>query len=74
MTAELRVLVEFRCSVGGIEKLIDRQFKTIRQLQKSISEVKGKPLIMKRYELKVEQFTSDAQVLTHNEPNSEVLG
>jgi len=55
----------------GIENLIDRQFKTIRQLQKSIAEVEAKPLIMKRLALQVEQLTRDAQVLTHDDTNLE---
>ena len=58
----------------GIENLIDRQFKTIRQLQKSIAEVEAKPLIMKRLALQVEQLTRDAQALTHDDPKLEVAG
>ena len=59
-------------SIAGVEKLIDRQFKTIRQLQKSIAEVEAKPLIMKRLALQVEQLTRDAQALTHDDPNLEL--
>ena len=58
----------------GIENLIDRQFKTIRQLQKSIAEVEAKPLIMKRLALQVERLTCDAQALTHDDPKLEVAG
>ena len=58
----------------GIENLIDRQFKTIRQLQKSIAEVEARPLIMKRLALQVEQLTRDAQALTHDDPKLEVAG
>ena len=53
-----------------IEKLIDRQSKTIRQLQKSIAEVEAKPLIMKRLALQVEQLTRDAQALPHDDSDS----
>ena len=58
----------------GIENLIDRQFKTIRQIQKSIAEVEAKPLIMKRLALQVEQLTRDAQALAHDDPNLEASG
>ena len=58
----------------GIENLIDRQFKTIRQLQKTIAEVEAKPLMMKRLALQVEQLTRDAQALTHDDPKLEVAG
>ena len=58
----------------GIENLIDRQFKTIRQLQKSIAEVEAKPLIMKRLALQVEQLTRDAQALAHDDTNLETTG
>jgi len=53
----------------GIENLIDRQFKTIRQLQKNIAEVEARPLIMKRLALQVEQLTRDAQALSNDDPN-----
>ena len=58
----------------GIENLIDRQFKTIRQLQKSIAEVEVKPLIVKRLALQVEQLTRDAQELAHDDTNLETTG
>ena len=58
----------------GIENLIDRQFKTIRQLQKSIAEVEAKPLIVKRLALQVEQLTRDAQELAHDDTNLETTG
>jgi len=58
----------------GIENLIDRQFKTIRQLQKSIAEVEAKPLIMKRLALQVEQLTRDAQARAHDDPKLEAAG
>jgi len=58
----------------GIENLIDRQFKTIRQLQKNIAEVEARPLIMKRLALQVEQLTRDAQALAHDDTTLEVAG
>ena len=58
----------------GIENLIDRQFKTIRQLQKSIAEVEAKPLIMKRLALQVEQLTRDAHALAHDDTNLGAAG
>ena len=58
----------------GIENLIDRQFKTIRQLQKSIAEVEAKPLIMKRLALQVERLTRDAQTLAHDATNLQATG
>lgn len=58
----------------GLENLIDRQFKIIRRLQKSIAEVEVKPLIMKRLALQVEQLTRDAQALTHDDPKLEAAG
>lgn len=57
----------------SIENLIDRQFKTIRQLQKSIAEVEAKPLVMKRLALQVEQLTRDTQALVHDDPSPEAL-
>ena len=57
-----------------IENLIDRQFKTIRQLQKSIAEVEAKPLIMKRLALQVEQLTRHAQARAHDDPKLEAAG
>ena len=58
----------------GIENLIDRQFKAIRQIQKSIAEVEAKPLIMKRLALQVEQLTRNAQALVHGDLNLEPAG
>ena len=47
----------------NIDRLIDRQFKTIRQLQKSIAEVEAKPLALKRLSLQVDRLVRDAQAI-----------
>ena len=49
----------------GIEKLIDRQFKVMRQLQKTIAEVEAKPLVMRRLALQVEHMARDINALPH---------
>ena len=40
----------------NIDCLIDRQFKTIRQLQKSIAEVEAKPLALRRLSLRIDKL------------------
>ena len=47
----------------NIDRLIDRQFKTIRQLQKSIAEVEAKPLALKRLSLQVDKLVRDAEAI-----------
>jgi len=49
----------------GIEKLIDRQFKVMRQLQKTIAEVEAKPLVMRRLKLQIEHAERDINALPH---------
>ena len=51
----------------GIEKLIDRQFKVMRQLQKVIAEVEAKPLVMRRLALQVEHMALDMRALPHED-------
>lgn len=51
--------------IEGIEKLIDRQFKVMRQLQKAIAEVEAKPLVMRRLALQVEHMARDIHALPH---------
>ena len=55
----------------NIDRLIDRQFKTIRQLQKSIAEVEAKPLALKRLSLQVDKLVRDAEAIDAK-PASEV--
>ena len=55
----------------NIDRLIDRQFKTIRQLQKSIAEVEAKPLALKRLSLQVDKLVRDAEAIDVK-PASEV--
>ena len=47
----------------NIDRLIDRQFKTIRQLQKSIAEVEAKPLALKRLSLQIDKLVRDAEAI-----------
>jgi len=47
----------------NIDRLIDRQFKTIRQLQKSIAEVEAKPLALRRLSLQVDKLVRDAEAI-----------
>ena len=47
----------------NIDFLIDRQLKTIRQLQKSIAEVEAKPLALKRLSLQVDKLVRDAEAI-----------
>ena len=58
--------VATQSKVADVEKLIDRQAKIMRQLQKGIAEVEARPLIVKRLALQVEQLTRDAQALAHD--------
>ena len=55
----------------NIDRLIDRQFKTIRQLQKSIAEVEAKPLALKRLSLQFDKLVRDAEAI-NVKPASEV--
>ena len=55
----------------NIDCLIDRQLKTIRQLQKSIAEVEAKPLALKRLSLQVDKLVRDAEAIDVK-PASEV--
>ena len=45
----------------NIDRLIDRQFKTIRRLQKSIAEVEAKPLALRRLWLQIDKLFRDAE-------------
>lgn len=47
----------------NIDRLIDRQFKTIRQLQKSIAEVEAKPLALRRLSLQIDKLVRDAEAI-----------
>ncbi|MDB2689566.1 hypothetical protein N9Z25_09070 [Luminiphilus sp.] len=55
----------------NIDCLIDRQLKTIRQLQKSIAEVEAKPLALKRLSLQVDKLVRDAEAID-GKPASDV--
>lgn len=55
----------------NIDLLIDRQFKTIRQLQKSIAEVEVKPLALRRLFLQIDKPVRDAETIDVK-PASEV--
>jgi len=50
----------------NIDCLIDRQFKTIRQLQKSIAEVEAKPLALRRLSLQIDKLVRDAEAIDVN--------
>ena len=67
-TLASQATVTTQSQVAHVEKLIDRQAKIVRQLQKSIAEIEAKPLIMQRLALQVEQLTRDAQALVHDKP------
>ena len=56
MRSSQKVLINIDC-------LIDRQFKTIRQLQKSIAEVEAKPLALRRLSLQVDKLVRDAEAI-----------
>ena len=56
MRSSQKVLINIDC-------LIDRQLKTIRQLQKSIAEVEAKPLALKRLSLQVDKLVRDAEAI-----------
>ena len=45
----------------SIDWLIDRQFKTVRRLQKSIAKVEAKPLVLRRLSLQVEKLVRGAE-------------
>ena len=47
----------------NIDRLIDRQLKTIRQLQKSIAEVEAKPLVLRRLSLQIDKLVRDAEAI-----------
>lgn len=47
----------------NIDRLIDRQFKTIRQLQKSIAEVEAKPFVLRRLSLQIDKLVRDAEAI-----------
>ena len=51
--------------IESIERLIDRQLKTIRQFHRCIDEVVAKPLIMKRLKLQIEQLERDGNAIEH---------
>ena len=53
----------------NIDRLIDRQFKTIRQLQKSIAEVEAKPLALRRLSLQVDKLVRDAEAIDVKPPS-----
>jgi hypothetical protein len=55
----------------NIDRLIDRQFKTIRQLQKSIAEVEAKPLALRRLSLQVDKLVRDAEAIDVNPASEE---
>lgn len=52
-----------RETVINIDRLIDRQFKTIRLLQKSIAEVEAKPLALRRLSLQIDKMVRDAEAI-----------
>ena len=56
--------------IWAIDKLIDRQLKTARQLEKSHYEIVARSLIIRRMQLQLQEMERDLKAIEHDNPEA----